>query len=409
MVSRLVKEDREVKDIDLGDDAYRQNWFEFSEQWATHAPFYFRERNSVGVICARHADVRYVFENPEMFSIVNGRAEFRRLAPYLGLKTLTSTEGPDHAKQRRIMMPPYSPASIAMLDVAAQTIIDDLLDRLADTGPGAKVDIRLEYAVPLLERLLLDEMFHLEPEDRTAFAEMNEARASLSLMKPGETDDADYSVKFARAKNLLSEVIKERTAHPGNDFISQLVTAEDDKRRLSFDQVLGSLFGMSSATLASTPSSISFAVMNLCRHPDQLRILLADPALGAIAMEECLRYHPPNYLTFPRFATRDTAIAGTHVEEGTIVQLSLTSANFDPLQFADPMAFDVRRDPKGIMSFGTGPHVCIAARLARSVMRRGVMSLIQRFPNIQLAQENFRPHYVGTVGELSPVSMPFTL
>jgi cytochrome P450 len=396
-----------VEEVDLGGDAYRQNWFDISADWAKRTPFYFREGNSVGVICSRHVDVREIFDNPERFSIINRREEFRRLAPYKGLKTLTSMEGPEHSKQRRIMMPPYSLPSIAKLEIGAQQIIDDLLDRLSDLGPGATFDVRLEYAQPLMERLLLDNMFRLKPDQRAAFAAMNESRASLSVMKPGEADQEDYAAKFAAARDTLIEVIKERAANPGDDFVSLLLTAEDDQRRLSQEQVLGSLFGMSSATLGSTPASISFALMNLCRNPDQLAILRDDPSLASDAMEECLRYHPPSYLTFPRFAMQDTEVAGTRIEEGMLIQLSLSSANLDPEHFPDPLKFDVRRAPKAIMSFGTGAHVCIAARLARTMMRRAVMSLIERFPNLQLAEADFKPHYVGTVGELTPVSMPF--
>lgn len=398
----------EVEDIDLGGDAYRQNWFEISARWATRSPFYFREGKSVGVICARHADVRTVFDDPERFSIVNRRAEFRRLAPYRGLKTLSSTEGIEHSRQRRIMMPPFSLKSIAHLDEQAAPIIEELLDRIEDRGPGATFDARTDFAAPLMERLLLDAMFRLNSDQKRAFSEMNESRASLARLKPCESVSDDFSQKFDAARTALEDVIAQRSVTPGDDFISQLLAAEDENRKLTHEQVLGGLFGMSSATTGSTPASIAFALMNLCRNPDQLTTLRENPSLAPEAMDECLRYHPPVYVTFPRFATCDTAIAGTEIAEGTLIQLSLSSANFDPVQFPDPLRFDVRRAPKGIMSFGTGTHVCIASRLARTMMQSAVMAILSRFPKLTLANPSFQPVYSGTVGELIPNAMPMT-
>jgi hypothetical protein len=51
------------------------------------------------------------------------------------------------------------------------------------------------------------------------------------------------------------------------------------------------------------------------------------------------------------------------------VQLSIAAANRDPARFRDPDRFDAARDPRGVLSFGHGPHDCLGAHQAREQSR----------------------------------------
>lgn len=396
----------DLLEVDLGGDDFRQNWFDLAARWATRPPFQIAEGGKLSLVCARYADVRDVLLDPKRFTILNTDPAFRRLAPYKGVKTLTSCDGDDHARQRRVMMLPFAPRNIQPILDRAEVVIAETLDAIEARAPGAVFDARGDFAAPVMERLLLDEMFRMTSDQARAFSVMNETRSALARLRPGEEPAADFLEAFEAARQALSDMIRDRRANPGDDFLSGLLTAEEDAQRLSDEEVLGSLFGIASATTGSTPSAAALALFTLCRHPEQLAALRANQDLAGSAMEECLRYHPPLYLSFPRFATEDTAVGGVPVSAGTAVQLLLAATNLDPMQYADPLRFDIARKPAQILPFGAGPHVCIASRLARGLMQRLVMAVIARWPNLRLAEAGFHPRYIGTVGEFVPATLP---
>jgi cytochrome P450 len=67
----------------------------------------------------------------------------------------------------------------------------------------------------------------------------------------------------------------------------------------------------------------------------------------------------------PRRATRATRIAGTPIEENTLVLCWLGSANRDEHVFERPDVFDVGRQKNPHLAFGFGTHHCLGHNLAR--------------------------------------------
>ncbi len=52
--------------------------------------------------------------------------------------------------------------------------------------------------------------------------------------------------------------------------------------------------------------------------------------------------------------------------------------------FPDPNRLDLARDPNPHVAFGSGPHHCIGAALARSEARIALTTLLRRFPRLQV-------------------------
>jgi cytochrome P450 len=104
------------------------------------------------------------------------------------------------------------------------------------------------------------------------------------------------------------------------------------------------------------------------------------------AIEEALRYEPPLLIT-ARSAAKDTELAGVSIPAGANVTPLLGSANRDPEAYTDPEVFNIWRDPKAHVSFGTGPHMCLGMHLARMETRVAVNALFDRLPNLRLDRE----------------------
>ena len=78
---------------------------------------------------------------------------------------------------------------------------------------------------------------------------------------------------------------------------------------------------------------------------------------------------------------------GVSIRKGQLVYPLLPSALHDPEVFADPERFDIQRDQSANLTFGTGPHHCLGAALARLEGQVAIATLLARFPQLRLAGE----------------------
>ncbi len=103
-------------------------------------------------------------------------------------------------------------------------------------------------------------------------------------------------------------------------------------------------------------------------------------------VEELLRYDSPVQATV-RIVLEDFEIDGHPVQKGQQVVLCLGAANRDPEKFPDPDRLDVTRDGPQPLSFGHGVHFCLGANLARLEARVALNGLLQRLPELKLAND----------------------
>jgi cytochrome P450 len=77
--------------------------------------------------------------------------------------------------------------------------------------------------------------------------------------------------------------------------------------------------------------------------------------------------------------------------------------------FPEPLRFDIHRKPRRIMSFAVGPHHCVGNILGRTTITIAIRRLLARFPKAHLANPNFEPTYIGSVGELRLQCLPMRI
>ena len=114
----------------------------------------------------------------------------------------------------------------------------------------------------------------------------------------------------------------------------------------------------------TTRNQLACSVALFAEHPDQWRLLAAQPALAPRAVEESMRYLGAVRATV-RFASEDVSYRGVLFPQGTIVSTSLAGANRDPEVWQEPNRFDITKE-RGTaqMTFGSGSHFCLGAALA---------------------------------------------
>ena len=87
---------------------------------------------------------------------------------------------------------------------------------------------------------------------------------------------------------------------------------------------------------------------------------------------------------FTRMATEDSEVRGVKIREGEHLALFFASANRDEEVYDDPFTFRIDRHPNPQLAFGTGPHFCMGAHLARLEMETIFRHLLTRLDDFEV-------------------------
>ena len=341
----------------------------------------------------RHAEVRHVLRNPQLFSSHLGGTQIRDPATPADLRyvqrMMLNSDPPDHTRLRGLLSRAFTPRAVARLTERIQGWARELVSSVADRG---ECDFAKQVAdLPLLT---LAEVFGVPEQDRrllfdwsnrvigyqdpeyavSATVNLDEvtdlARAALAVRpSPGP----DGRMPDPRTRQGMPDLYAYATAlgehkrvHPGDDVMSELMRhVDDDGGRVSIEEFENLFWLFSVAGNETLRNGIPGGLIALMSHPAQYRRLLADRSLLPTAVDEMLRWWTP-VMHFRRTATADTRLSDVDIKAGDKVVVWFASANRDERVFASPAEFDVGRTPNDHLSFGHGPHFCLGAQLART-------------------------------------------
>ena len=328
-------------------------------------------------ILSRHAEVTAAARDPATFCSRRGILLMEIGADYDSPPTMMHTDPPEHTRYRRLVQPAFAPSVMRALDGAVRARARAAVAALPDRDP---VDVVAELAVPFPLRVISD-LLGVPEEDWPRFYEWSEAAI------PGATDWPPE-----RTAELMGEMVtyllataSQRRASPQDDVISLLATVEVDGDRLDDTELAMFLVQLLVAGNETTRNALSGGLVAFAEHPDQWARLHADPGLTGTAVDEVLRWTTP-VVYFMRTTTRPVTIGGTSLPAGTPVVLHYLAANRDEAEFGPTAAhFDITRDPNHHLAFGSGPHFCLGAALARIELRAMLDALATRFASIEPA------------------------
>jgi cytochrome P450 len=216
---------------------------------------------------------------------------------------------------------------------------------------------------------------------------------SHAMVKMYELDTTQAQAEAATAaaaefREYIVSLIEERRRQPRDDLVTRLVEARVDGDRLSDAQIVSTIIVLLNAGHEATVNTLGNGVRALMHHRGQWERLVAGKVEPAAAIEELIRWDPPLQL-FERWVLEDSVdIAGAPVPRGAKIALLFGAANRDPRVFEDADAFDVgRSNAAEHIGFGGGIHVCIGAPLARIELEAALRALVDRMPELELAEE----------------------
>ena len=322
------------------------------------------------------------------------------LEPILGKHSVLVLDGPEHLRQRRLLLPPFQGSRVA----AFRTTVREVAEREVDGWrPGTELVLRDRMRSLTFDVISRAVFGVTEPERverlRTAFAAVLDSSTLLMLIPFLRADLGRWSPggRFARrlrvADEMLYEEIARRRQEPDleerTDVLSLLLRARDeDDRPMSDAELRDELFTMLAAGHETTATALAFALDLLLRDPAELgrlrgSIAAGDDAYLEAVMRETLRLRPVIDAA-ERTLTKTRRVAGWDLPPGVKVYPAIVLVQQRPELYPEPHAFRPERFLDGgvesyaWLPFGGGIRRCIGAALAQAEMIEALRVIVAR-------------------------------
>ncbi|SDT70211.1 cytochrome P450 family protein [Actinoplanes derwentensis] len=289
---------------------------------------------------------------------------------------------PEHTRLRKLVAVAFTRRRVEQLEPVVEKISAELIDEVrAALEAGETVDLVSAYAFRFSFRTMC-ELVGIPASEEQRLGSL------FSVLTRGTAAPLEeYRSAGTAMTALIGGLIDERRRGPCGDLLSALVAADDGGDRLSPDELVSMVYLIMVAGHETTAALITNGLLLLLRHPDQLAALRAAPETIGTTIEEILRYDGPVQSTFPSFAVEDFELGGHKISVGDVVTVSPIAASLDRTGPGHPTGFDVTRQSPAHLAFGHGIHYCIGAPLARLEGRIAFRDLLDRLPDLELADE----------------------
>lgn len=291
---------------------------------------------------------------------------------------LIPQSGEGHLRWRRLINRWFTAKRMNALRPEIEAMAETLVDGMVESG--APADLKAEFGFPLPVWVICD-MLGVPDSDRDRFATWSDMILNLTRYR-----EEQVVASMGEFFGYLGQHIAAKKSDPGEDILSELISATDSAgERMSDETLAATGIGLLVAGHETTANMIAKMVAMLLANRELWEQLLADPSLVRHAVEESLRYDPNPGLGMVRYIADEAEVAGTTFPGGTTVLCSMGAANRDEDVFPDGERIDLTRNPNPHLSFGSGAHSCLGQALARTELQVALEVLLRRLPTLELA------------------------
>ena len=196
-----------------------------------------------------------------------------------------------------------------------------------------------------------------------------------------ETSRDDIERAVTEVQEYVTALLEARHAAPGDDLISDLLSAREQGDKLSAAECVQLVVNLLAGGIDTTSAQLAHAVRLFAGHPRQWALLAADPGLAPRAVDEVLRFEPVTPFT-ARICLEQVEHRGVTFPPGTIVAVCAERANRQG-DAGEHLDITAARDTR-LLTFGAGTHYCLGANLARAELEEALMFLAPRTHDLAL-------------------------
>ncbi len=321
---------------------------------------------------------------PDTFN-ANFRRQMEDSTGYQRQQSMLFLDPPDHTRLRGLVSRAFTPRAIEGMRTRIGEIANELLDKV---DGQESFDLMKAFCEPY-PTIVIAEMLGVDPKDQADFKRWTDDSVAAGFDPFASEETRQKAMAAGEALDAyLRRVVAERRAEPRDDLITGMIRAEENGDFLNDDEIVTMIGLLLAAGNVTTTDLLGNGMKNLLSQPEQVQLLHDKPELILNAVEEMLRFEGP--VTFSgRITPDEREVAGCPVHQGQSVMVSLGGANYDPRLHKDPHKFDITREDVDHVAFGGGRRYCLGAPLARLETQIGVLTLLDRFPSLRLAEQEF--------------------
>lgn len=367
-------------DFDLRSSSFRADPGPVWRVMRGECPVAHTSRHGGGWMLSRYDDIVRVALDTDTFSSRVGEVTGPIPAPGRQLRLPpVNSDAPEHAPQRKLLMPFFSKDAVAALEPIARTTARELVSEIGDDSADVVDAVeRFARTVPLV---VTTHMLGLPASDQTRFRAW-----TLQMLAEGAEDYEIRAQAVSAIRDYFRDLLQADHSPDGTGIVPFLRARQAADATLDDETAVGMAFLMLIAGIDTTWSAIGSFLWHLARHPQDRRALAADPARIPPAVEELLRVYAP--VTIGRVTTRDVDIAGRRLGVGERVIIPWAAANRDPEHEPRGDAVVIEGARPRHLAFGLGVHRCLGAGLAQMELRVALEEWLARIPEFELAESD---------------------
>ena len=303
-----------------------------------------------------------------------------------------SLDPPEHRPFRNLLNDDLSPKRIRSIEDSIREIAVDLIEAFRAKG---QCNFVIEFAEQLPIRVFM-KMVNLPLSDVPKLKYLVD-----QFTRPdGKLTYAEVTQLFL---DYLAPMINERRDKDGTDMITRMLHSKIGDRFMTDAEAANLCIQVLVGGLDTVINFLSFVMVFLARSPETRQVLEKAPDRIPSAINELLRRFP--LITVGREITHDMDFEGVHLKQGEMIMLPTMLHGLDEQENADSMSVNFDRTSIRHSTFGSGPHTCPGAFLARSEVRIMLEEWLSRIPNFAIAPGCDVGYTGGIVAAVKPFSL----
>jgi cytochrome P450 len=338
------------------------------------------------------------------------------LGRILGPGSLFALTGPEHRKQRKLLVPPFHGRRLA----AYEKIVEDETVRELASWPEDQAFATLPSMMRITLNAILRAVFGAEGAEFTQLRELLPPFVTLgsrlAVLPIPKVDLGRWSPwgRFWMMRREYDAIIERLITKAAQDDLDQrddvlalmLQSRYDDGSGMSHSELADQLLTLLTAGHETTATTLAWAIERLRRHPTVLRELVQEVDAGGSALREATivevqRTRPVIDLVGRHVKADGFQLGPWTLPKGYTVVVGITLIHHDESLFPNARAFDPSRfvdakpDSYQWIPFGGGTRRCVGAAFATMEMNVALRTILRDFTVMPTTERAERWHSRG--------------